>query len=223
MPLAWLLTMIAALSLPCWGGWLTGGFPAELTDGLPLGLAGEADVKLDDNLSNGLEDGLVSEPPWEASAGLSRGLSGGLSGDVEGMRSGQCSSGLAWPPLSALPALLWPVGLGLLLAVIFGWGLRRFVPRLSSWLPSGDLWWPLAACSHWLWRLGRRLLRWLAAEQAAWVTWWNARERDGLRGLDTLIGAEDWLRRQLPLLLIAVALGLAAVLLLSAAHRPPWP
>ncbi|MBK1703555.1 complex I subunit 5 family protein [Halochromatium glycolicum] len=219
MPLAWLLTMIAALSLPCWGGWLTGDFPAGLTDGLPLDLADEADDKLGDDLSDGLEDGLVSEPPSEASAGLS----GGLSGDLEGMHSGQCASGFAWPPLSALPALLWPVGLGLLLAVIFGWGLRRFAPRLSSWLPAGDLWWPLTACSHWLWRLGRRLLRWLGAGQAAWITWWNARERDGLRGLDTLIGAEDWLRRQLPLLLMAVALGLAAALLLSAAHRPPWP
>jgi len=174
--------MIVALSLPCWADWLTGGFPAERTDGLPLGLADEADAKLDYSLSNELEDGRGSEPPRELSAGLSGGL--------EGISSGQCPSGFAWPPLSALPTLLWPVGLGLLLSGIFGWGLRRLAPRLSNWLPVGDLWWPLAACSHWLWRLGRRLLRWLAPGQAAWVAWWNARERDGLRGLDALTGTE---------------------------------
>jgi hypothetical protein len=41
------------------------------------------------------------------------------------------------------------------------------------------------------------------------------RERDGLTGLDTLTRAQGWLRRQLALLLLALALGLAAVLLLA--------
>jgi NADH:ubiquinone oxidoreductase subunit 5 (subunit L)/multisubunit Na+/H+ antiporter MnhA subunit len=145
MPLAWLLSVLAALSLPLWFSLLAGRF--------------------------------------------------------------------AWPPLSAIPALLWPLGLGLLLSLALGWGLRRVATRLSDWLPAGDLWWPLAFCGRWLWRLARGLLQGLAILQAAWIAWWIARERAGLAGLDTLTRAEGWLRRQLALLLLAVALSLASVLL----------
>ncbi|MBK5942178.1 hypothetical protein CCR96_23645 [Halochromatium roseum] len=167
MPLAWLISVLAALSLPLWFSWLAGG--------------------------------------------------------IEGVLSGRLAGRFAWPPLSALPALLWPLGLGLLLSLALGWSLRRVAPRLSDWLPAGDLWWPLAFCGRWLWRLARRLLQGLASLQAAWVAWWVAREGDGLAGLDTLTRAEDWLRRQLALLLLAVALMLAAVLLLSAKSRLLWP
>ncbi|WP_462320137.1 proton-conducting transporter transmembrane domain-containing protein [Halochromatium sp.] len=167
MPLAWLLSVLAALGLPFWASWLT--------DGLAYGLtAGQAD-------------------------------------------------GFAWPPLRALPTLLWPLGLGLLTSVVIGWSLYRVAPRLSHWLPVGDLWWPLATCGRWLWQLARGLLRRLSALQAAWVAWWLARERNGLSGLDALTRAEGWLRRQLSLLLLAVALGLAAVLLLSTRGTPVWP
>ncbi|WP_462330892.1 hypothetical protein, partial [Thiohalocapsa halophila] len=127
------------------------------------------------------------------------------------------------PPLHALPALLWPLGLGLLLSLALGWGLRRIAPWLSAHLPAGDLWWPLAAAGRRLWLLTRRMLRRLAAWQAAWVAWWVAREHDGATGLDALTSAEGWLRRQLPVLLLAVAVGLAAVLLLSAKSTPLWP
>ena len=169
MPLAWLMSVLAALSLPLWAS----------------GLA------------------------------VSRHKDGGLPVQV--------GDGFAWPPLSALPGLLWPLALGLLLSVVLGWGLRRVAPWLSRWLPAGDIWWPLAACGRWLWRLARGALRRLAALQAAWVAWWIARERDGLTGLDVLTRAESWLRRELAVLLLAVALGLAAVLLLSAKSTPLWP
>ncbi|MBK1616911.1 hypothetical protein CKO42_00275 [Lamprobacter modestohalophilus] len=159
MPLAWLISVLAALSLPLWFSLLAGG--------------------------------------------------------IEGVLSGQLADRFAWPPLSALPALLWPLGLGVLLSVVFGWSLHRVAVRLSHWLPAGDLWWPLAFCGRWLWHLVRRMLRRLAALQSGWIAWWVARERDGLTGLDTLTRAEGWLRRQLALLLLAVALGLAAVLLLA--------
>ncbi|MEA3640484.1 MAG: complex I subunit 5 family protein [Lamprobacter sp.] len=166
MPLAWLISVLAALSLPLWFSWLAGG--------------------------------------------------------IEGVLSGRLANRFAWPPLSALPTLLWPLGLGLLLSIALGWGLRRVATRLSHWLPAGDLWWPLAFCGRWLWRLVIRMLRRLALLQSAWIAWWVARERDGLTGLDTLTHAEGWLRRQLALLLLVVALGLAAVLLLSAKSTPLW-
>jgi formate hydrogenlyase subunit 3/multisubunit Na+/H+ antiporter MnhD subunit len=159
MPMAWLLSVLAALGLPFWAGWLTA----------------------------------------------------------------ERATGQGSPPLHALPALLWPLGLGLLLSLALGWGLRRIAPWLSAHLPAGDLWWPLAASGRRLWLLTRRMLRRLAAWQAAWVAWWVAREHDGATGLDALTSAEGWLRRQLPLLLLAVALGLAAVLLLSANSTPLWP
>jgi formate hydrogenlyase subunit 3/multisubunit Na+/H+ antiporter MnhD subunit len=155
MPLAWLLSVFAALSLPLWSSWLV--------------------------------------------------------------------DGLASPPLSALPDLLWPLGLGVLLSGVFGWSLGRVAVRLSDWLPAGDLWWPLAFCGRWLWRLGRGLLQGLAILQAAWIAWWVACERAGLAGLDTLTRAEGWLRRQLALLLLAVALGLAVVLLLNVRSTLLWP
>lgn len=167
MPLAWLISVLAALSLPLWFSLLAGG--------------------------------------------------------IEGVLSGRLADRFAWPPLSALPALLWPLGLGLLLSVVFGWSLRRVAVRLSHWLPAGDLWWPLAFCGRWLWRIVRRMLRRLVALQSGWVAWWVTRERDSLTGLDTLTCAEGWLRRQLALLLLAVALGLAVVLLLNAKSTLLWP
>jgi hypothetical protein len=109
------------------------------------------------------------------------------------------------------------------LSLALGSGLRRGATRLSHWLPAGDFWWPLAACGRWLWRLVSRMLRRLAVLQSAWVAWWVTRERDGLTGLDTLTRAEGWLRRQLALLLLTVALGLAAVLLLSTESSFLWP
>jgi formate hydrogenlyase subunit 3/multisubunit Na+/H+ antiporter MnhD subunit len=169
MPLAWLTSVLAALSLPLWASGLAVSLHKD--GGLPV----------------------------------------------------QVADGFGWPPLSALPALLWPLTLGLLLSVGLGWGLRRVAPWLSCWLPAGDLWWPLSACGRWLWRLARGALRRLAALQAAWVAWWVARERDGLTGLDALTRAESWLRRELAVLLLAVALGLAVVLLLSAKSTPLWP
>ncbi len=167
MPLAWLISVLAALSLPLWFSLLAGG--------------------------------------------------------IEGVLSGRLADRFAWPPLNALPALLWPLGLGLLLSVVFGWSLRRVAVRLSHWLPAGDLWWPLAFCGRWLWRIVRRMLRRLVALQSGWVAWWVTRERDSLTGLDTLTCAEGWLRRQLALLLLAVALGLAVVLLLNAKSTLLWP
>ncbi len=142
-----------------------------------------------------------------------------LAGDLTGGRGG----GFAWPPLAALPDLFWPLGLGLLLALTLGWSLRRVAPWLSHWLPAGDLWWPVAKGCRWLWRISRSALRGLSALQAAWVAWWLARERDGLTGLEVLTRAEGWLRRQLAILLLAVAVGLAAVLLFSAQSTPLWP
>jgi len=167
MPLAWLISVLAALSLPLWFNWLAGG--------------------------------------------------------IEGVLSGRLMGRFAWPPLSALPALLWPLGLGLLLSLALGWGLRRVAPRLSHWLPAGDLWWPLAFCGRWLWHLVSWMLRRLADLPSGWIAWWVARERDGLTGLDTLTRAEGWLCRQLALLLLAVALGLAIVLLLNAKSTLLWP
>ncbi|MFP4602661.1 MAG: complex I subunit 5 family protein [Halochromatium sp.] len=159
MPLAWLMSLVAALSLPFWAGWLTGG--------------------------------LVG--------------------------------GRGWPRFSELPTLLWPLGLGLLMSVGFGWSLRRLGPRLSHWLPAGDLWWPLAAGGRRLRRLGRRMLKGLASLQAAWIAWWGARAGNGLTGLNALTRAEGWLRRQLAMLLLAVAVGLAGLLLLDAQSTPLWP
>jgi hydrogenase-4 component B len=159
MPLAWLLCVLAALSLPLWAGWLAGG-------------------------------------------------------------TGDAFDELA---LKALPALLWPPALGLALSVVLGWALRRVAPWLSRRLPAGDLWWPLAAGARWLRRPGQATLRWLAAVQASWVAWWVAREHGAVAGLDALTRAEDWFRRQLALLLLAVALGLAAVLLIGAEGMPLWP
>jgi hydrogenase-4 component B len=159
MPLAWLLSVLAALSLPLWAGVLAGG-------------AGDA------------FDG---------------------------------------PALKALPALLWPPALGLVLSLLLGWTLRRAAPWLSRRLPAGDLWWPLAAGARRLRRPGRATLRWLAAVQASWVAWWVAREHDAVTGLDVLTRAEGWLRRQLALLLLAVALGLAAVLLVGVEGMRLWP
>ncbi|MBK5930689.1 complex I subunit 5 family protein [Halochromatium salexigens] len=183
MPLAWLLGIVAALSLPFWAGWLAGGLTAELADQ----------------------------------------LADGIDGELEGAFSRQLAGGLASPPLSALPALLWPLGLGLLFSIVLGWSLRRVATRLSHWLPAGDLWWPLAFCGRWLWCLARGLLQGLVILQAAWIAWWVARERDGLTGLEMLTRAEGWLRRQLALLLLAVALGLAVVLLLNAKSTLLWP
>lgn len=139
------------------------------------------------------------------------------------MLSGRFAERFAWAPISAVPNLLWPLGLGLLLAVILGWNLRRIGPRLSAWLPAGDLWWPFAASSRRLRRLGSALQRTLAFLQAAWVDWWVARERDGLKGLDALTHTERWLRRQLALLMLVVALGLATILVFSAGSTPIWP
>ncbi len=167
MPLAWLMSVLAALSLPLWASWLTGG--------------------------------------------------------VAGVLSGRFANRFAWPPISALPTLLWPLGIGLLLSAVFGWSLRRIAPQLSHWLPAGDLWWPLATCGRWLRRLASVMLRQLAILQSAWVAWWVARERNSLTGLDALTRAEGWLRRQLALLLLAVALGLTTVLLFSAKSTPLWP
>ncbi|WPL15168.1 Hydrogenase-4 component B [Thiorhodovibrio winogradskyi] len=121
------------------------------------------------------------------------------------------------PPLTALPALLWPLALGLLLSLVLGWSLCRFAPQialqLSRWLPAGDLWWPLAWCARGLLRAGRWTAQALANMQAAWVTFWVAREQAMLAALDQLIRAEGWLRRQLAMLLLALAGGLAALLL----------
>lgn len=187
MPLAWLLSLVAALSLPFWAGWLRGGLDGELA------------MKLRDRLL------------------------GGLAGRLEDAFQTQLAEGLAWPSFSALPALLWPLGLGMLLAVVLGWGLRKVAPTLSHWLPAGDLWWPLVACGRWLWRLVGTLTSNLATLQSAWIAWWVARERGAFTGLDRLAQAEVCLRRQLAMLLLAVALVLGLLLLLNTSHTPLWP
>lgn len=191
MPLAWLMSILAAFSLPFWAGRLQGG--------------------LQNWLQNAFPDG------------------------AEAMRSGQLAAGFAWPPFSELPVLLWPLGLGLLLSIVLGWSLRRLGRRLgprlgprlglrlSHWLPAGDLWWPVAACGRWLWCLGRGILTRLARLQETWIAWWIARAGNGLTGLNALTRAEGWLRRQLAMLLLAVAVGLAGVLLLNAKSTPLWP
>jgi formate hydrogenlyase subunit 3/multisubunit Na+/H+ antiporter MnhD subunit len=124
-----------------------------------------------------------------------------------------------WPPLTALPGLLWPLALGALLSLMLGWSMQRFAPRhslaLSRWLPAGDLWWPLAWCTTQLMRSGCWTARALSVTKVAWVAFWVAREQGALAALDHLLRAEGWLRRQLAMLLLAVAGGLAALLLWS--------
>lgn len=123
-----------------------------------------------------------------------------------------------WPPRGELVGLWWPVLLGLALSLLALWLFRQGRVRVT-WQrpPPGDLWWPLA-------RTAKRLLgaasaggKRLAAIRAAWVAWWVALERSGTAALDALGPGEGWLRRHAAVLTLAVAIGLALVLLFGAA------
>jgi hydrogenase-4 component B len=124
----------------------------------------------------------------------------------------------ASPPAGELVGLWWPLGAGLAMSLLVGWLAHRRVLRVT-WRrpPPGDLWWPLAGGTRRLARGGRAWLTWLAEAKAAWVAWWVAREREGVALLDGLSCGEAWLRRHAAVLMMAVAVGLALVLLFSAA------
>ncbi|WP_416139880.1 complex I subunit 5 family protein [Halomonas sp. HK25] len=124
----------------------------------------------------------------------------------------------AVPPPAELFGLWWPALLGAALALLVGWLMHRW-PLWRAWrrLPAGDLWWPLASGLGRLWVATWPWLMRLAAAKAAWVAWWVAREEAGTAALDALGESEAWLRRHASVLMMAVAVGLALVLLFSAA------
>ncbi|WP_240407676.1 complex I subunit 5 family protein [Halomonas sp. JS92-SW72] len=124
----------------------------------------------------------------------------------------------AWPPAAELIGLGWPALLGLSLSLLVGWLVHRGVLR-AAWRrpPPGDLWWPLAQGLGRLWRAAGHALERLAAWKAAWVAWWVGLERSGTAALEALGEGEAWLRRHAAVLMVVVAVGLALVLLFSAA------
>ncbi len=122
----------------------------------------------------------------------------------------------ASPPVSELFGLWWPALLGLAVALLVGWRVHRQPPRLA-WRrpPPGDLWWPLTRRLGRLWGGTRPWLARLAAAKKGWVAWWAALERSATSALDGLSEREAWLSRHGALLMMAVAVGLALVLLAS--------
>jgi len=124
----------------------------------------------------------------------------------------------AWPPAAELIGLGWPALLGLSLSLLVGWLVHRGVLR-SAWRrpPPGDLWWPLAQGLGRLWTAAGPALEQLAARKAAWVAWWVGLERSATAALEVLGEGEAWLRRHAAVLMVVVAVGLALVLLFSAA------
>lgn len=122
----------------------------------------------------------------------------------------------ASPPAAELFGLWWPALLGLALALLVGLRVHRQPPRLA-WRrpPPGDLWWPLARGLGRLWQGTRPWLARLAAAKEGWVAWWAALERSATSALDGLGEREAWLSRHAALLMMAVAVGLALVLLAS--------
>ncbi|MBE0488678.1 MAG: hypothetical protein IBX53_06330 [Halomonas sp.] len=122
------------------------------------------------------------------------------------------------PPAAELAGLWWPALLGVLLALPGGWLIRYRLRRLAKRRPPpGDLWWPLASGLSRLWVATWPWLERLAVMKAAWVAWWVGLERSGTAALQALGGGERWLRRHTAVLMMVVAVGLALVLLFSAA------
>lgn len=126
-----------------------------------------------------------------------------------------------WPLPAELPGLLWPLALGLVGSVV-AWSVAHRHPlRLTRRLPPGDLWWPLVGGWHQLRARGQGSLDRLGSARDAWVAWWVARERDGLRGLDGMTRCEEWLRRHAAVLMMGVAVGLALLMLFGTAGIGP--
>ena len=121
------------------------------------------------------------------------------------------------PPREELASLWWPLLAGLALVLPAIWLTRRGVSLAWHRPPPGDLWWPLSRAAGRLVDAARAGGERLAAIKGGWVAWWMGLERSGTAALDALGEGESWLRRHAALLTMAVAVGLALVLLFSAA------
>ncbi|PMR69507.1 hypothetical protein CR158_10160 [Halomonas heilongjiangensis] len=115
----------------------------------------------------------------------------------------------AWPPVDELPGLLWPVALGVGLAVAAAWAARRWPWHLHGRLPPGDLWWPLAAA--WWGCRGRVQgpMAWLGETRAVLVACLVEGERRWKGRLVAVSRAEGWLRRHAAVLMMVIAIVLA--------------
>src|SRR5690554_734311 len=124
-------------------------------------------------------------------------------------------SGMAWPPLQELPALVWPAALGLAMAGLVWWASWQvaYQPKwlADGWLRQGDLWWGYAALARRVLtavqvqgeRLGTRVQR---VRQSL-----RGGERSGMRKLDRVTRIEQFfIRFNAPLMI-----GLALLLLLG--------
>jgi formate hydrogenlyase subunit 3/multisubunit Na+/H+ antiporter MnhD subunit len=223
--LLWLLMLLPALSL---AGVLGSGLLAKWNSKMSLKAAGEPDLVLWLSLAAVGTTALMTRTLWR------QWLAGAEASKAE--RPVLSSLPLAWaimvlaglavplwiaarlglgmaPPLTALPGLLWPAAAGLGLSIVLGWSLRRVAPRLAAWLPAGDLWWPLVWCARYLQSIGRWSARGLGTISLAWRNLWVRSEQALVIGVERLIRAEDWLRRQLASLLLIMASALAALLL----------
>ncbi|MDR5892404.1 proton-conducting transporter membrane subunit [Halomonas mongoliensis] len=121
------------------------------------------------------------------------------------------------PPREELAGLWWPLLAGLALVLPAIWLTRRGVSLAWHRPPPGDLWWPLSRAAGRLVEAARAGGERLAAIKGGWVAWWMELERSGTAALDALGEGESWLRRHAALLTMAVAVGLALVLLFGAA------
>lgn len=111
-----------------------------------------------------------------------------------------------WPPAEELVGLLWPVGLGLVLAVAV-WQLARALPwRISRRLLPGDFWWLYASLAQQLVGAldgaGRALEGWASRRRERLVE----AERRLLKGLAELSRYERGFRRLAVPLMVGVAL-----------------
>ncbi|MCG6659615.1 hypothetical protein HOP52_17835 [Halomonas campisalis] len=113
--------------------------------------------------------------------------------------------GAQWPPLEALPGLLWPVAVGVALALVLGLVALRVDWRVSRRLRPGDLWWGYAALAHHLLNglvhRGRVIERRASRLRARLV----AKEQRAMVALTELARYERSFRRLAVPLMIAVA------------------
>lgn len=124
-------------------------------------------------------------------------------------------TGLTWPPLQELSALVWPAALGLAIAGLVWWISRQAAYQhkglADGWLRQGDLWWGYAT-------LARRVMTAMRVQGerlGSWVQRVRQRlrgdEQRGMRLLDKVTRIEQFfVRFNAPLMV-----GLALLLLLG--------